>query len=107
MTLSVWADAPSGADKVGRRAFPPHPLHILGRKFLRNADNAPPPHAADETGSEHGATPPRRVCRRARLEYQEPFVWVTSAMEAVMDGASGLVCGLGSAGWALVTGVVG
>jgi len=29
-------------------AFPPHPLRILGRKFLRNADTAPPLHAADE-----------------------------------------------------------
>jgi hypothetical protein len=107
VTPAVRADAPSGADKAGRRAFPPHPLRILGRKFLRNADTAPPLHAADETGSEHGASPPRRVCRRARLACQEPFVWVASAMETVPDGASELVCRMGSAGWALVTGAVG
>lgn len=61
-TVSVRVDEPSGEDKAGRRAFPLRPLRILGRKFLRNGGTVRPLHAEDETGSEHGANPPRRVC---------------------------------------------
>jgi len=105
-TASVRADAPSDADKAGRRAFPPHPLRILGRKFLRNAGTAQPLHAAGETGSAHGASLSRGVYRRARLACQEPFVCVASAMETVPDGASEFVRMESSAGWTLVTGGV-
>src|SRR5438876_2684718 len=98
MTTLALADVPSCVDKAGRRAFPPHRLRILGRKFLRNEGTGPPLHAADETGSERGASPPWRVCRRARLAYQEPFVSVVSAMVTVPDGDSEFVWRMGSAG---------
>jgi hypothetical protein len=100
---SPQADAPTGEDKADRRAFPPRPLRILGSKFHRNVGTGPPLHAAGETGSEHGASQSRRVCRRARLAYQEPFVCVASAMDAAPDGASNFVCTEGSAGWGLGT----
>ena len=71
-----------------------------------NADTAPPLHAADETGSEHGASASRRVCRRTRVKCQEPFVCVASPMEAVPDGVSEFFRAEDSAGWALVRGAV-
>jgi len=89
-TVSVRADATSGADKAGKRVFPLRPLRILGRKFLRNGGTAPPLHAEDETGSEHGASPSRRVCGKVQLVCQEPFVCVAAATEAIAD-ASDLV----------------
>src|SRR5439155_19273418 len=76
-------------------------------KFLRNEGTGPPLHAADETGSERGASPPWRVCRRARLAYQEPFVSVVSAMVTVPDGDSEFVWRMGSAGGALLSGAAG
>jgi hypothetical protein len=59
---SALADAPSGADKAGRRAFLPRQLRTLGRTFLRNADKSPQLHAADEIGSAHDASPSARLC---------------------------------------------
>src|SRR5262249_39064517 len=103
-TAARQAGAPSGADKAGRRAFPHRPSRILGRMFPCNADITPPLHAADETGSEHGASPSRRVCLRMRLACQEPFVSVASAIKAVPDE---FVCTEGTVGWALVTGAFG
>ena len=87
---SVRADALTDANTVGRRAFPPRPLRIRGRRFLRSVGTLPLLPAADETSSEHGASSSRRVCGGRRLVSQEPFVGVTAAMEAVAD-ASDLV----------------
>jgi hypothetical protein len=80
---SVRADALTGANTVGRRAFPPRPLRIRGKRFLRSVGTLPPLPAADETSSEHGASLSRMVCGGVRLVSQEPFVGVAAAMEAV------------------------
>lgn len=87
---SVRVDALTDADTVDRRAFPPRPLRIRGRRFPRSVGTLPPLPAADETGSEHGASSSRRVYGAGRLFSQEPFVGVAAAMEAVAD-ASDLV----------------
>ena len=84
---SARADALTDANTVGRRAFPPRPLHIRGRRFLRSVGTLPPLPAADEISSEHGASSSRRVCRGLRLVSQEPFVGVAAAMEAVADAS--------------------
>jgi hypothetical protein len=87
---SVRTDALTDANTVGRPAFPPRPLRIRGRTFLRSVGTLPPLPAADETSSEHGASSSRRICGGVRLVSQEPFVGVAAAMEAVAD-ASDLV----------------
>jgi hypothetical protein len=84
------ADALTDANTVGRPAFPPRPLRIRGRRFLRSVGTLPPLPAADETSSEHGASSLRTACGAVRLSCQEPFVCVAATMEAVAD-ASDLV----------------
>ncbi len=87
---SVRADALTDANTVGRPAFPRRPLRIRGRTFLRSVGTLPPLPAADETSSEHGASLSRRPSGGIRLFFQEPFVCVAAAIEAVAD-ASDLV----------------
>jgi hypothetical protein len=87
---SARADGLTGANTVGRRAFPLRPLRIRGRRFLRSVGTLPPLPAADETSSEHGASSSRKICGGVLLVSQEPFVGVAAAMEAVAD-ASDLV----------------
>jgi hypothetical protein len=84
---SLRADALTDANTVGRRAFPPRPLRIRGRRFLRSVGTLLPLPAADETSSEHGASLSRRPSGRIRLFFQEPFVSVAAAMEAVADAS--------------------
>src|SRR4029077_12093864 len=103
---SVRADALTDANTVGRRAFPPRPLRIRGRTFLRSVGTLPPLPAADETCSEHGASSSRRVCGGGRLVCQEPFVGVAAAMEAGAD-ASDLVGAWTSADEVMLAGAVG
>ena len=98
VTVLVRADASSGAGKAGRRACRPRPSRIRGRTFLRNAGTAPPPRAADETSSAHGASVIQRACRRARLACQEPFVYVRSPIGAAAGTDSELVWLEGVAG---------
>jgi hypothetical protein len=83
--LLVQADALTGANRVGRPAFPPRPLHIRGRRFLRSVGTLLPLPAADETSNEHGVSSSLRICGGARLVSQEPFVGVVAVMEAVAD----------------------
>ena len=102
MTALVRADAPSGADKVDRRAYLLRPLRIHGRTFLRNVDTALPLHVADETSSEHGAD-----SSWARLASQKPFVCEASAMEGTADADSEFVWTETPAGCRLGMGTVG
>jgi hypothetical protein len=90
VTSSARADAPTGADKAGRLVFPPRLLRIRGRTFPRSEGTLRPLPAADETSSEHAASPSRRSCARVRLVFQEAFVCVAAGIEAVAD-ASDLV----------------
>lgn len=101
----VRADTPACVDKAGRPFFPLRRLRIHGRTFLRNSGTAPPPHAGGEIGSGHGVVPSWRVYREARLECQEPFVWVTGAW--VTGAASELVGAEGSAACGLFIADVG
>ena len=88
---SVRGDAQTGANTVGRPAFPPRPLRSRGRMFRRSVGIVPPRPARDETGSGHGATPPGRLSAAVWLDSQEPLVWVAAAIEVDAD-ASELVC---------------
>jgi hypothetical protein len=84
----VRADTLTDANTVGRRAFPPRPLRIRGRRFLRSVGTLPPLPAADETSSEHGASSSRRVLGEGPLVSQEPFVGIAAAMEGVADASA-------------------
>lgn len=87
---SVRPDTLTDADTVGKPVFPLRPLRIRGRTFLRSAGTLPLLPAVDETSSGHGASPSPRLSGRIRLFFQEPFVCVAAAMEAVA-AASDLV----------------
>ncbi len=87
---SVRSDALADANMAGRQAFPPLPLRIHGRMSRRNVDTLQPLHAADETGSEHGASLPPRVFVRVPTVCQEPFVSVAAVMVAATGDDSDL-----------------
>lgn len=86
----VHSDALADANMAGRQAFPPRRLRIRDRMSRRSVGTLQPLHAADETGSGHGASLPPRVLARVRPECQEPFVCVTAVMGAATGDDSDL-----------------
>lgn len=84
---SVLAGALTDANTVGRQAVPPHRLRTRGKTFLRSVGTVPTLRAVDGTSSGHGVSLLWWVAGGARLVSQEPFVWVTVAIELASGAA--------------------